>query len=197
MESLTRDLSPDGTRRIAAKLVNELRTDSNTGKKGDSLDLPSGSQSLHITFGQPPAKKQFSTEAMVKLKTQGNFSSNQCKTMAQALRVELGRKAVEPGLMEELSQVKHRLADFVRVEMVDMTYKKGENITITPHPLLCLDDLGTLLLTVCEVRDLDPEDAVITVGVDDGQQSLKVDIHINHSFIICLLMTLKLQKTFS
>ena len=78
-----------------------------------------------------------------------------------------------------------------------MTYKKGENITITPHPLLCLDDLGTLLLTVCEVRDLDPEDAVITVGVDDGQQSLKVDIHINHSFIICLLMTLKLQKTFS
>ena len=197
VESLTRDLSPDGTRRVAAKLVNELRMNNNTGKKGDSLDLPSGSQNLHITFGQPPAKKQFSREAMVKLKTQGNFSSNQCKTLAQALRVELGRKAVEPGLMEELSQVKHRLADFLRVEEVDMTYKKGENITITPHPLLCLDDLGTLLLTVCEVRDLDPEDAVITVGVDDGQQSLKVDIHINHFFIICLLMTLKLQKTFS
>ena len=50
---------------------------------------------------------------------------------------------------------------------------------------------------MCEVRDLDPEDVVITVGVDDGQQSLKVDIHINHFFIICLLMTLKLQKTFS
>ena len=40
------------------------------------------------------------------------------------MRVAYGRKAVEPGLMEELPNNKFKLEDFFDVEVVDMVQKK-------------------------------------------------------------------------
>ena len=171
---MTRDLSPDGTRRVAAKLVNELRTDE-AGRKGDSLDLPSGSQTLHVTFGKPAERRQIRTETLLKLKTMKNFSGSQVKAVAQVARIDLGRGGVEKGLAKELSQVKEELREFLQVKVVLVNDKQGGE-TILTRDLLCLDDVPSLILTLCAERNLDPEDCIITLGLDDGQGSLKVNI---------------------
>ena len=153
--------------------MNVLRMDQ-SGKKGDSINLPSGSRNLHVSFGEPPAKKQVSLEAQLRLKTQENFSSHEMKAINAALRVELGRGSVEPGLMEELPNVKYQLADFFKVQFIDMTRKKGEEYTFLTHPLLYSSDVEALVMTAIEERGLDPDQVVLTVGIDDGQQFLKV-----------------------
>ena len=174
--SLTRDLSPDGTRRVAAKLVNTLRTDE-AGRKGDSLDLPSGSRTLHISFRKPIERRQISTEALLKLKTLRNLSNNLVQEIAQVARIELGRGGVQTGLKKELTNLKNRLRDFLQVNVVLMNNKKAGE-TILERDLLSLNDLPSLILSVCEARNLDPLDCVLTLGLDDGQQSLKVNIFI-------------------
>ena len=176
VQTITRDLSPDGRLRVTAKIINELRTDQ-TGKKGDSMDLPSGSRTLHVSIGKPVAKQQFSTEAMLRLKAQMNLSQQQTKTFAAALRTQFGRGSVAPGLMKELGQVKYKLSDFLRIKYVDMTKEKqGKETTILTHPLLYCDDVEAMILYICQERGWDPDDIMITVGIDDGQGSLKVSI---------------------
>ena len=135
ISTLTRDLSPDGARRVTAKLVNELRKDE-VGKKGDQLDLPSGSQNLHITIGQPAEKPQLSADGLIRLKISTNFSTNQCEAVTQWVRDELGRAYVEPGAREQLIHVKDRLADFFTVK-VFVIGKDGEESTTTHHLLYC------------------------------------------------------------
>ena len=170
-----RELSPTSQGQIAAKILNELRSNE-VGKKGDHLDLPSGSRTLHVEFGQRSPEKQFSHEDMLRLKAQKNFSGEQCKAMGAAMRVVYGRKAVQPGLMEELPQNKYKLQEFFDVEMVDMTQKKGANITTVQVPMLYCTDVSSLLMYLSMVRDLDPDNVIITLGLDDGQGSLKVKL---------------------
>ena len=177
ISTLTRDLSPDGARRVTAKLVNELRKDE-VGKKGDQLDLPSGSQNLHITIGQPAEKPQLSADGLIRLKTSTNFSTNQCEAVTQWVRDELGRAYVEPGAREQLIHVKDRLADFFTVK-VFVIGKDGEESTTTHHLLYC-HEVVPLILSLCDIRDLDPENIVITIGLDDGQGSIKVFLNSFH-----------------
>ena len=174
VQSLTRDLSPDGTRRVAARLVNTLRTD-DTGRKGDTLELPSGSQTLHVSFGRPAERRQITTETLLKLKTLRNLSNGLVQDFARAARFDLGRGGVQKGLKKELTQLKYRLQEFLQVKVVLMNNKQGGETNMTRN-LLCLDDLPSLILSLCDERDLDPEDCVLTLGLDDGQQSLKVNI---------------------
>ena len=159
---------------MAAKLVNELRTDE-AGRKGDSLDLPSGSQTLHVSFGKPAERRKVSTESLMKLKTRRNLSSSLVKEIAGVVRFDLGRKFVQKGLNQELIQLKDKLKDFLQVRVVLMNSKQGGDTVLT-RDLLFMDDVPSLILSVCEERGLDPEQCVITLGLDDGQQSLKVNI---------------------
>ena len=77
--------------------------------------------------------------------------------MGAAMRVAFGRKAFEPGLMEELPNNKFKLEDFFDVEVVDMVHKKGGNIYTVHIPTYHY-----------MVRDLDPDNVIITLGLDDG-----------------------------
>ena len=183
-----RELSPTSRGQVAAKILNEMRTNG-LGQKGDNLDLPSGSKTLHIEFGQKAPAKQFSHEDMLRLKAQKNLSNEQRKAMGAAMRVAYGRKAVQPGLMEELPNNKFKLEDFFDVEVMDMVHKKGGNITTVQVPMLYSTDVGSLFMYLCMVRDLDPDNVIITLGLDDGQGSLKVNIALLYFFGIINNMT--------
>ena len=169
-----RELSPKSQGQIAAKILNELRT-SEVGKKGDQLDLPSGSKTLHVEFGHKTPEKPFTHDHMLRLKVQANLADVQCKAVGAAMRVVKSRKAVQPGLMETMAQNKFKLEEFFTVEVADMTRKKGGNITSLEVPMLYSNNVHGLLQYLHTERDLDPATAVITLGLDDGQGSLKVN----------------------
>ena len=91
------------------------------------------------------------------------------------MRVAYGRKAVEPGFMEELPNNKFKLEDFFDVEVMDMVHKKGGNITTVQVPMLYSTDVGSLFMYLCMVRNL--------------QGSLKVNIALLYFFGIINNMT--------
>ena len=161
---------------MAAKILNELRT-SDVGKKGDQLDLPSGSKTLHVEFGKKTPEKPFTHEDMLKLKVQKNLPDETCKAIGAAMRTVKGRKSVQPGMREAMAKKKFELEEFFTVEIVDMTVKKGGQVTSIQVPMLYSNDVPGLLKYVFGERDLDPATVVITLGLDDGQGSLKVNIN--------------------
>ena len=79
--------------------------------------------------------------------------------------------------MEELPNNKFKLEDFFDVEVVDMVHKKGGNIYTVHIPTYHY-----------MVRDLDPDNVIITLGLDDGQGSLKVNIALLYFFGIYFIL---------
>ena len=158
--------------------MNSIRTDEETGRKGDSVDLPSGSKTLHVSFGPAPEMPQFSHQEMMDIQLEKNHTDSALKSFAAAVRNKFGKFSVEPGLMEELPKRKIALSDFFTVIVKDNTRKNGAEYKVLTHPLFYCSDIEAFIQLICEERGLKPEDLVVTVGLDDGQGSLKVSTHL-------------------
>ena len=96
--------------------------------------------------------------------------------LVTALRVVLGRRAVESGLRTTIRDKNKALSDFFTVKMVPTVRKKGETETIEQRPYIFTKDLQALIHVLIDAREIDPDQHEVLLGADDGQQSLKVSI---------------------
>ena len=102
--------SSTGTREIVvSRLIDSLCEDKNVNKKAGSLELRTrGSKPKTIgfgKFGRVAAKKQFSTEDLLKIQSSFNFSDRKLVKLANVLRVAFqSRNIIEPGLKDAINE---------------------------------------------------------------------------------------------
>ena len=100
------------------------------------------------------------------------------KGYARATRVKYGRKAVEPGLSDALTSQKEKLRPFYTYELTEST-KVQKSKTKTPEvtkeqPYVHCTDIAALWSLIIELRKIAKDDEEITIGIDDGQEMLKI-----------------------
>ena len=108
--------------------------------------------------------------------------------MAEGIRQVFGRKSVQAGVPEALSQFIHKLDEFYSVLTVEegATENKDKSagkhgvcfhidiiICIATYQVFCHDPSG-LVAKILEERKVDPETADIRWGLDNGQGWMKL-----------------------
>ena len=100
------------------------------------------------------------------------------KEYARATRVKYGRKAVEPGLSDALTSQKEKLRAFYTYEMTESTKVQQKAKTKTEvtqeQPYIHCTDIDALWTLIIELRKITKDDEEITIGIDDGQEMLKI-----------------------
>ena len=98
------------------------------------------------------------------------------KGYARATRVKFGRKAVEPGLSDALTSQKEKLRAFYNYEMTESTKVQTKTRTevTTEQPYVHCTDISALWELIIELRKIAKDDEEITIGIDDGQDMLKI-----------------------
>ena len=127
-----------------------------------------------INLGKPKKSKQFSTEDLLKLKINFEFSDKKILTLVATLRTVLGKSAVENGFQQVMQEKNNALTDFFMVKVLPTVRRKGTEETIEHRPGFFVKDIHALIHVLLEERQIDPEEQEILMGADDGQSSLKV-----------------------
>ena len=105
-----------------------------------------------------------------------NWTDNKTMELVTALRVVLGRRAVECGLRNTIREINTTLADFFTVKIVPTVRKKGDEEKIEHRPYIFARDVQALIHVLIDAREIDPDQHDVLLGADDGQQSLKVGL---------------------
>ena len=171
---LVREASTGTKQIVASRLIDSICEDNDVDKTSGTLTLKTRGTSKVINIGRPKVKMQFTTEDLLKIKTNFNFSGKKIKELAQALRVVLGRNAVESSLRERITEKNAALANFFTMKMLPTIRKIGDKETIEMRPYTFARDLPALIHVLLDIRGIDPDHHEVLLGADDGQQSLKV-----------------------
>ena len=114
--------------------------------------------------------------SLLRMKMHFNWTDNKTMELVTALRVVLGRRAVECGLRNTIREINTTLADFFTVKIVPTIRKKGDEEKIEHRPYIFARDVQALIHVLIDAREIDPDQHDVLLGADDGQQSLKVGL---------------------
>ena len=181
-----RTFSTEGKKRVAAKLLNEIRQEESVDRRSGELNLPSGSKTLIVNFGRKKKPRMLSIDDMIKIRNTENLTNEQIYGVASAIRFGLqSRNCIESGLSQALPQLKWKIEEFFTVEVINFTKKDGKVETFITHPLFFCQDLKSFILYIANKRglnldNLDLESLLdnleLICQIDDGQSMLKVII---------------------
>ena len=155
--------------RIQSMLLEHTRRTKGVPSDGTMMLCTKGPNKKTITFGAPKPQKKFSLEEIIKLKLAMNLSGKATKLMAMGIRTVLGRDSIEPGLMDELKELNHRLAGFFMLKDICIIKKvDGVETLVHRNGVFCKDLKGLIQLLI-EVRDIEPGKEEVQVSFDDGK----------------------------
>ena len=178
VQKIVRDSCEDGGKKAVSGLINSICEDEGVNKWSGSLTLPSGSKEKVINMGEKPPQPQVSIDDMVSLGMSRHWSDEDVMAVATAIRRKFGRKSVESGLSESLPNLKKTVKDFFELKIVDTLYtnKKKKIRRIEPKYLVVALEIIDLVEKILLERHIDPRDAELQVGLDDGAGLLKVSV---------------------
>ena len=124
---LIRQTSERSRSRVVSSQLKEIASERKV-EEGENVLLSTGGLPLPVKIGsfknvKPPPF--FDHLKILKLKSSLGLSDNKTKQAAHFLRVEVGKKAVEKGLEENLKHMNHRLDDQFTLDKV--VYKEKNN----------------------------------------------------------------------
>ena len=202
MVDLVREASPGTQEVVAARLLDNICNNNGVDKRSGTLTLRTGGSRKTVSIGKPKVQRQFSTEDLVRMKIHFNFTDNRTLELANALRVVLGKFAVESGLRNYLRDKNKALTDFFTMKIIPAVRKVKDKETFEQRPYIYCKDLQALIHVLLDCREINPEEQEILLGADDGQQSLKVSIFLkiikfnNLPVILCKIRSVSLQILF-
>ena len=186
LAGLVRALSNEGSGRVTSKLINVRCEEEGIDKRTGSLTLSSGTKQLFINFGKRAEKPQLTYAEVINILNKTKLSNNQLKDVLAAIRVKFGRKSVEPNFRMELTKISKALAEFFSVKMVDVKYtnlKKKIDRT-EQRPLVYLTDLEAFVNYILDARQMDPDNFCVMIGMDEGQNSIKIMMSIKEKVVV-------------
>lgn len=183
LEELIRSSSGRSRGKVLAGQLKEVFAEQGVTTKGGTVELETGTKPIKATLGvkQKP-QPFFSTEAMNKLQAKLGVSDRKMLDAAHFLRVYCGRASVTD-LKLQMNKRNHMLDQFFTSKMIPQTKyqnevdekgKKTRTVVSTTKPAVFTSDVQDLASKVMIERGLSPEQCCIQVGVDDGQNMVKV-----------------------
>ena len=145
--------------------------------KGElNLNRLKGGKRLSVTVGKIPAAskpKPISTGFMASIQKKLGLSEFKILLLAREFKKE--GVNFEAHLREELQALSHSLDSFFEVEKLEFLGKDKDNGDVPVMlDLVYLTDTEAFISYIIGERDLDPEKAIVRVGLDGGQGSFKV-----------------------
>ena len=110
------------------------------------------------------------TDQINEMRSVVGLSRRQTKKCAQFIRSNLGRKSIEPNVDFSLDSKKAILKDHFFFESMEMDVKENieERIVVICH------DIEDILSKVINHRNIDPYNHLVKIGIDGGQDFLKI-----------------------
>nr|XP_047135292.1 uncharacterized protein LOC124812537 [Hydra vulgaris] len=143
-----------------------------------------GPKKLVVSIGVvEPKTPYFSHSKLKQLQSKLHTSDNKMLEIARFIRVNGGRKSVEPYYSEKLTEENKNLLFLFDAELMLIQSKQntGDNkkvcIERTIPGVIC-DNVDEFVATVLRRRSLEPENVDVKIGVDGGQGYLKVTLSI-------------------
>ena len=98
-----------------------------------------------------------------------NLSGKATRLMAMGIRTVLGRNSIEPGLVDELKEVNHRLAGYFKLKNICIITKEDKKEKLVHRDWVFCNDMKSLIKLLMQIRDTNPGEEEIQIGFDDGQ----------------------------
>ena len=188
--------SSDRTRgRVLSSQLKKL-TDERNVPRGQETLLPTGGKPLPVTVGNPEHSQKpapfFSSEKLLRLQTKLSCSDSKIKEIAKFARIECGKSTVVSNFGSVLKDRNHlfdedflgKRVNMLEYEKVDIeeekenTKKRKRKIkakeVMKEKPAVFAKDVEDLTAKIMLLRNMNPADTVIQIGIDDGQGLLKV-----------------------
>ena len=174
-------MSSAAKQRMASRILDDVREEQGVSKTGSVKLQTRGPHPKTITFGNIKVERKITKEELMRIKAGMNLSGNQLLKLRTCLRTVFGRKSVEDGAAEYLTDLNHRLEGYFK--LVNLSVKKthkGAESYEDRVGVFCSDFDGLIELLL-GLRDIDPEKEEILLGFDDGQGFLKLMMLIQSS----------------
>ena len=174
--SAVRQKSVNTQEKVVSKTLKSIATDQEVTTRGGSVQLTTaGPNKLRVVVGkrrnEDRENPKVSNEFMMQLQNTISCSDLDTLKIGRCFRVFFGQRNMEPGLKAALTRRNRSLEDIFRVEQVEFETTKDEETVIKPAVVADVPALITLLL---HERELDPSHHQLHIGLDGGQDVLKV-----------------------
>ena len=190
--NLVKNCSAKTRGRVLSSQLKEYTEDRGI-KRGEESLLPTSGAPLHVTVGKSQKRRKpnpfFSADKLLKLQNKLGCSDKKIKEVARFARYECGKSAVEPHLDTLLKERNHLLEDDFIAKKVAMLEsekdvedekkegkkRKHKKVDVMrDRPAVFAKDVEDLVAKIILLRNLNPDDTEIQIGIDDGQGQLKV-----------------------
>ena len=163
-------------RRLTAGLVNGICQEEGVSQTSGTITLPSGSGTKVLNIGEQKPKKQSTLDGFVRLSQSAGLSHAQTKEVATFIRSQFGRYSVQPGLQIYLPHLKDETRHFFTVETVQTIRKNAKLKTVIEEerPMVYCNRIDAFTDHVIDRREVEEGKVEFQVGIDEGQQELKV-----------------------
>lgn len=108
-----------------------------------------------------------------------NLSSRKVLKLAQHLRSKTGRKSVEANMKLKLPEMDHLFDDYFDFHLMDFNLSDARQTRVS-RPIIFCKDVEKFIIHVCSVRNMDPHNLFIKIGIDSGGNFLKFCLSLTH-----------------
>ena len=144
------------------------------------LNLLSGVRKMTITVGAQKKSRQLKIDEFFRFQSNENLSGRKTSAMASFIRKTCGSKMIEPGLEKAIPRRKENLRPFFGVQNVDLTRKgnkKGAGKKYQRPMVSVNPPIEAFVHHVKDERGMDGDNMELLMGIDDGQENLKVSFY--------------------
>ena len=156
---------------VASKLIKSKMDESSS----NIIELRSdtGGHPITVTIGKNESNgpQSISVDQARVIQVEANLSDAQMGKVVKNLRLQLGRKIVEPGLRESLVMEKSKFDSFFSADVVQFSDSEGKPIN---RPFVYCSDILGFVGELAMLRGLSVGDLILKVGVDGGKGHLKM-----------------------
>ena len=165
--------------------LKEVFAEQGVSTRGGTATLATGGMSLQATLrAKQKPSPFFSQDALNRLQVKLGVSDRKMLDTANFLRVHCGRESVKD-LRAQLTNRNHMLGNFFTSKMIPQKRyvteideegkkKKSKVLEDVMKPAVFAPDIQDLVSKILMERNLEPKDCIIQVGIDDGQNMIKV-----------------------
>ena len=191
LEELLRNTSQKSKERVISAQLKEVFHDQGVTTKGGTVSLSTGGAPILASLGKtkqkPPPK--FSNETMNRLQNSIGASDKKMNIIGNFLRIGCGRPSVVK-LQQQMTERNKKLADEFETKMLKQkkyvvdgedkenekgAKKKKKKIVVdVEKPAVLVKNVENFAALVMKERNLTPETSEIQIGIDDGQDLVKI-----------------------
>ena len=188
LEELIRNTSQKTKHRVLASQLKEVFHDQGVSTQGGTISLSSGGKCpLQASLGKTQTKPKFSNIIMNRLQSKIGVSDKKMNIIGNFLRAGCGRSSVV-NLQKQMTERNKKLADHFETKVLqqqkyvtedsdenESKKKKKKKVKVNVEkPAVITKNVDELAAFVMEERNLSPETSEIQIGIDDGQNLVKV-----------------------